>query len=133
MQKIAVINSVTFFIIWLLILLAGADFPPPRAFIWIVLIVAISALVVFWRVPTYINWVRTSRPGHRWRVLIDGIMAGICAALPFALSGSGEPSVTMQPVDYAIWFIVLAVMGIFNSVTIYIINGWMAKRLVDAG
>ena len=128
-RKIAVINCIVFFFFWLLVLLAGADFPPPSGFPWIVLIVAICALVVSWRVPTYIDWIRTNRPGHRWRVLLDGMLAGLCVALPFVFSGSGEPSITIRPVDYTIWFIVLSVMGIINSVTIYLINVMVTRRV----
>ncbi len=29
---------------------------------------------------------------------------------------------TVRPVDYAIWFVVLSVMGMLNSVAIYFIN-----------
>ena len=127
-QKIAGINAIVFFLFWILVLLAGADFPPPLGFIWIVVAVAVCAAVVFWRVPTYIDWSRTRRPGRYWRVVLDGIVAGLIVALPFVIGGSGEPSVTMQPLDYVIWFAVLAVMGIFNSVAIYGINALVARR-----
>jgi len=127
-QKIAGINAIVFFTFWLLVLLAGADFPPPPGFIWIVVAVAVCAAVVYWRVPTYIDWSRTRRPRRYWRVFLDGAVAGLLIALPFVIGGSGEPSVTMQPLDYAIWFAVLAVMGIFNSVTIYGINALVARR-----
>ena len=115
-KKIAGINGTVFFLFWLLVLLAGADFPPPLGFIWIVVAVAVCAAIVYWRVPTYIEWCRTRRNGRHWRVALDGIIAGLLIALPFAIGGSGEPSVTMQSLDYAIWFAVLAVMGILNSV-----------------
>ena len=124
------INAVVFFTFWRLVLLARDDFPPPLGFIWIVVAVAVCAVVVYWRVPTYIKWSRTRRPGRYWRVVLDGIVAGLLIALPFVIGGSGEPSVTMQPLDYVIWFAVLAVMGIFNSVTIYGINALVATKIV---
>lgn len=126
-RKIAAINAFVFFVLWLLILLAGADFPPPAGFIWIIVTVAVCAAVVYWRVPTYIDWRRTRRAGRYWRVVLDGAVAGLLVALPFALRGSGEPSVTVQPVDYAIWFGVLAVMGILNSAALYTINALAAR------
>ncbi len=128
-RRIATINGVVFFVFWLLVLLAGADKPPPRGFLWIVLTVAVCATVVYWRVPTYIDWVRTRRTGRHWRVLLDGIGAGLIIALLFVIGGSGEPSVTMRPVDYAIWFAVLAVMGMINSVALYFINMLVARRV----
>jgi hypothetical protein len=128
-RKIGAINAIIFFVFWLLVLLAGADKPPPLGFIWIILTIAICSAVVHWRVPTYIDWARTRRAGRFWRVLLDGAVAGLLIAVPFALKGSGEPSITMGPVDYAIWFAVLAVMGIFNSVALYFINALVAGRI----
>jgi len=63
-------------------------------------------------------------------VVLDGVIAGLLIALPFVIGGSGEPSATMQPVDYAIWFAVLAVMGVFNSVALYGINALVARRTI---
>jgi hypothetical protein len=126
-RKAAGINAVVFFIFWLLVLLAGADKPPPPGFLWLALAVAVCAAVVYWRIPTYIEWHRTRRPGRYWRVVLDGFIAGLLVALPFALRGSGEPSITMQATDYAIWFGVLGMMGVVNSVTLYFINTFFAK------
>ena len=127
-QKIAAVNAIVFFVFWLLVLLAGADKPPPRGFLWLVLVVALCAAVVYWRVPTYIAWARTHRRGRYVRVLLDGALAGLLIALPFALQGSGESSVTMRPVDYAIWFAVLSMMGMINSIGLYMINALGAKK-----
>ncbi len=127
-RKIASINAVVFFFFWLLVLLAGADRPPPLGFVWLILAVGLCSAVVYWRVPTYIDWAITRHADRYWRVLLDGAVAGLLVAIPFALNGSGEPSVTMRPVDYGIWFAVLAVMGLFNSVAIYFINALVATR-----
>ena len=116
----------------MLILLAGADFPPPVGFLWLVIVVAACAAVVYWRVPTYIDWHRTQRPGRQWRVLLEGIAAGIVVAVPFALRGIVEPSITAQPVSYAIWFAIVGFMGAINWTVIYAINA-LVIRIVDPG
>ncbi len=54
-QQIGAVFAVLFFLFWILVLLAGADKPPPPGFLWIFLVVAVSAVVVFWRIPTYID------------------------------------------------------------------------------
>ena len=130
-HKTATINAVAFFFFWLLVLLAGADKPPPIGFIWIIIAVAVCAAVVYWRIPFYIEWAQARRRGRFWRVFLDGTVARLLIALPFALRGGGEPSVTMQPVDYVIWFAVLAVMGILNSVALYAINALVARWTMD--
>ena len=80
-QRIASINAALFFVVWLLILLAGADFPPPRGFIWIIVTIAASSAVVYWRVPAYIEWAQTGRSGRYWRVVLDGVVAAGSAGL----------------------------------------------------
>lgn len=125
-NRIAAINALLFLLFWLLVLLAGADFPPPRGFLWVVLTVATCAGVVYRRVPAYLAWHRERRAGRHARALLEGAVAGLLVALPFALLGSGEPSVTMEPVDYAIWFGVPAGMGMLNALVLYLINTWPA-------
>jgi len=61
-RRIAGINAAVFFFFWLVVLLAGADMPPPIAFLWVVPVVALSAVVVYLRIPTYVNWSGTQKP-----------------------------------------------------------------------
>ena len=129
LRRITFINAVLFFFFWLFVLLAGADFPPPPGFLLLVFVIAACAAVVFWRVPTYIDWYRTQRPRRLWRVILDGIIAGIAVAALFVLNRSGEPSVTPQPVDYAIWIALLGFVGVLNSMAIYIVNALVIRML----
>ncbi|PIE82117.1 MAG: hypothetical protein CSA11_01745 [Chloroflexi bacterium] len=126
-QKIAATNAVVFFFFWILVLLVGADFPPPLGFLWIIVTVVCCSAIVYWRVPTYIDWSRTSQPNRYLRIVLDGIVAGLIIALLFMLLGTGEPSVAMRLFDYGIWFTVLAIMGVLNAVTIYAINAVVAR------
>ncbi len=127
-KKTAAVNALAFFVFWLLVLLAGADKPPPHPFLWLVLLVAVCAGVVYWRVPTYVAWSRTRRPGRFWRVVLDGLLAGVLVALLLALRGSGEPGIPMGAHDYVIWFLVLAMVGVVNAVGLYTINALVARR-----
>jgi hypothetical protein len=130
LRRIAIINTILFFFFWLLILLAGADFPPPPGFLFLVVVIAACALVVYWRVPTYIDWARARRPRHLGRLLLEGFAAGLVVAAPFFLNRSGQLSVTPQLVDYAIWFTIVGLMGALNSTAIYAINT-LIIRIVD--
>jgi hypothetical protein len=132
-QRLARNLAIAFFAFWLVILLAGADKPPPRAFLWMVLVIALCAVVVYRRIPTYLEWQHTRRPGRLWRVALDGLIAGLlAAALPLALRG-GEPSATPQATDYAIWFTVLAILGMLNSGAIFAICAFIAGRAPRTG
>jgi hypothetical protein len=129
-RRIAGVNAILFFFFWLIVLLAGADFPPPVGFLFLVVIIAACAFVVYWRVPTYIDWARARRPHRLGRVILEGFAAGIVVASPFVLNRSGQPSVTPQLVDYAIWFAIVGLMGAINSTAIYAINT-LIIRIVD--
>ena len=132
-RRIAGINAVLFFCFWLFILYAGADHPPPPGFILIVLLVLVCALLVYWRVPIYIEW-HIARQKHRWyRVLRDGVVTGlVIALLVMILPGGGEPSVTPQMIDRLIWFSILGIMGAINTVAIYLVNAFIASRFLSS-
>ena len=116
-----------FFFFWLLVLLAGADKPPPRGFYSLLLILALCAAVVYWRIPTYVGWSRTQKPGRLPRVALEGFVAGLIVAAPFALNGSGEPSITPESFNYVIWFTVLGLVGGLNAITLYLLNAMIAR------
>ena len=130
LRRIAAINAILFFFFWLFILLAGADFPPPVGFLLLIFVIATCAIVVYWRVPTYIDWARARRSRRLGRVILEGFAAGIVIAAPFVLNRSGQPSVTPQLVDYAIWFAIVGLMGAINSTAFYAINT-LIIRIVD--
>ncbi|MFL7838694.1 MAG: hypothetical protein ACK2T4_10830 [Candidatus Promineifilaceae bacterium] len=129
-RKIAAGNAVLFFFFWLLILLAGADFPPPIGFLWVILAIAGCAVVVYWRIPTYIDWYLTQRPGRRAHVILDGLIAGFVIAVVFILNRKGEPSVPNRRLaDYALWFAILGLMGVLNAATLYLISMFFLRKL----
>jgi hypothetical protein len=128
-RKIAGINAAVFFFFWLIVLLAGADKTPPVGFLWIVLVITLSAMVVYRRIPTDIQWFQAQQPGRLLRVALEGCTAGLVVATPFALFGGGEPSVPMQPIAYVGWFAIWGLMGTLNSLTLYAINAVLARGL----
>lgn len=128
MRQTAAINAFLFFFFWLLVLLAGADKPPPLAFLWLVLVVALCAVVVYWRMPTYINWSLTRQQGRLLRVALEGLLAGLVLAALFAVASPGEPAVTEGPLDRLLWFAVLGMVGTVNALTLYAINAVLTGR-----
>ena len=127
-EKIALANAGAFFFLWLVVLLAGADKPPPIGFLWIVLIIAICTAVVYWRVPTYVEWGQTQLRGSLLRVALEGFLAGLVVAMPFVFLGSGNPTIPMGATAYVVWFVILGLMGMLNSVMLYVINAVIVKR-----
>lgn len=129
-KKIALSIAAAFFFGWLGILLAGADFPPPPGFVLIVLIDLLAAIVVYWRVPTYLDWSRTRRTYRLLQALGEGFAAGLLVALVAMLSpSSGEPSVQPRWVDRLIWFAVLGSVGALNAVAVYGVSAYLSKKV----
>ncbi|MCB0194718.1 MAG: hypothetical protein KDJ65_22390 [Anaerolineae bacterium] len=101
---------------------------------------ALAAGLVYYRVPTYVNWFKTHKRNRLFSVLRDGVTVGLAfALLALLLPGTGEPGSSPLPVDYLIWFIVLGVVGVMNAVAIYWVNGltitdsYQGSRTVPTG
>jgi hypothetical protein len=110
-----------FFVFWLFVLLAGADKPPPPGFVLVVGMDAVAALVVWRRLPDYARWRREGERLQTLRVLRDGAAAGLAfGAVPVVLKVLiGQPLPGAGPT--AIWFAVLAIMGVINAGVIWLL------------
>jgi hypothetical protein len=122
-SKFRSLIAVAFFAIWISILYAGSDHPPPVGFLRLIPLVFVCSVAVYLRLPVYASWSSSHRPGRIRRVLLDGIAAGIVLGLillsfPFTQEPALAPK---RIVDILIWLSVLAVVGAANAVVVYII------------
>ncbi len=109
-----------FFFFWLVVMLAGADFPPPVGFLYLVFLDLVAAMLVIVRVPTYRTWSAQGKRGRLWRAFMDGALVGILfAAMTVLLNPVGEPSVQPTLIDRVIWHTVLACVGAANALAVY--------------
>ena len=112
---------------WLAIMLAGSDIPPPRGFVWVVAGLALIcvgmafAMPWLWRVRTAGGLSAVVR-----RTTTIGAVVGLVLAGVFAVKGPGEPSIPpMDLADYAIWFSVVALAGAVNGVLVGLVVSWL--------
>ncbi len=132
LQRFRIRLAVGFFILWLLILLAGADFPPPPGFVWVVFLDLVAGLLVYVRVPTYVRWITVKKKNRFLRACGEGLLVGLVFALgTMLLPGSGEPSVTPGWIDRVIWFVVVGLVGVVNAIVLYACCAWRTRRLHD--
>ncbi len=131
LQRFRILLAVGFSILWLLILLGGADFPPPSGFVWVVFLDLVAGLLVYVRVPTYIRWIKIKKRYRFLRACAEGLLVGLVFALIPLLVGSGEPSVTPSWIDRVIWFMVVGLVGVVNAIGIYACCAWRSKRLPE--
>ena len=121
--------AIAFLTLWIAILYAGADHPPPVGFLWLVPLVAVCAFLVYRRVPIYAAWSQSHRSGRIRRVLLEGLVAGVVVGLiGFLIPGSGDPTISArQTADMAIWLAVLGVLGVVNALLLYAISSILPR------
>jgi len=129
-QKAALRAAGIFFGTWLLLALAAADFPPPRGFVIVVLILLACALLVYLRVPVYLRWRAEGSEKRVLRVARDGFLGGGAIAL-LSLLSSGEPSIQPTLVDRLIGMGVLIGLGVGNALAAYAFGSWIFRRRRD--
>ena len=112
---------------WLAIMLAGSDIPPPRGFVWIPIGLAVICTGMALTIPW--SWEARQRQGLR-AVLVRtggiGLGVGLVLAAAFALFSSGEPSAPpMSAAAYLIWFSIVMVVGAVNGVVVGLVTSWL--------
>ena len=129
-RRWAALVAVSFFVFWLVVLLAGADFPPPPGFVVMVVIVLLCAVMVYRRVPTYVRRQQARLPYRRIMAVGDGLLAGLIVAVAaMLLPFDGEPGIPPPgPREWVIWCAVLAIVGMINAVAIDLATAWMTAR-----
>jgi hypothetical protein len=125
-QKAALRAAGIFFGTWLLLALAAADFPPPRGFVIVVLILLACALLVYLRVPVYLRWRAEGSEKRVLRVARDGFLGGGAIAL-LSLLSSGEPSIQPTLADRLIGMGVLIGLGVGNALAVYAFGSWLHR------
>jgi len=120
--------ALAFCVTWLLLLLAGADHPPPVSFVAILPIVALCGVVVFLRACAYSAWPPANRYGRLFRVLAEGLIGGLMIGILTSLFSWGPASgtpVTLR--SMIIWFSVLAGLGALNALVVYALSSVRAS------
>ena len=120
-----------FYLVWLLVMLAGSDIPPPFGFVWIPIGLAVICAGVALAMPWL--WRVRAEQGLSavvWRTTMIGALVGTFLAGIFAVRGSGEPSIPpMDLSDYLIWFSVVMVVGAVNGIVVGLVVSWLRPSL----
>ena len=120
-----------FFLVWLLVMLAGSDIPPPTGFVWIPVGLAVICTGMAFAMP-WLWRVRDERglSAVVVRTTMIGAAVGLVLAGIFSARGSGEPSIPpMDLADYLIWFSVVIVVGAVNGVVVGLVVSWLRPSL----
>ena len=128
-KKTARITAIIFFVLWLGVMYAGADHPPPPGFILFIIFNLAASWIIYFRVPVYCDWHKNRKSNRLLRISVEGLLAGLAIALITMLTSGGEPSVTPTPIDKVIWFAILGTVGIVNAIFVYYLGVFITKIL----
>ena len=129
-KKFQAVVAICFFFVWLGILYAGADHPPPPGFGLIIIIDVLSSLVIYFRVGYYLRWLNGETKYRLLRVMFDGLLAGIVIASVLVLFQLlSDPAITPAGIDYLIWFCVMSFVGIINALIVFIVSVIWGRRV----
>jgi hypothetical protein len=126
-RKAAVLCAVAFFLVWTTVAGAMADKPSPPGFLLLVAIFGCLAVLVYFRVQSYLVLRNAGVRMRVARVSLEGFAAGVCVAAALAMTG-GEPSVAPSALDRAIWVVVLGALGTVSAMIVYTAAANLAAR-----
>lgn len=124
-QNVIRINSIVFFIGWILILLLGADFPPPIGFLWLVLLIAVLDFIQY-------KYLRVILPQlkERKKLFLKNLffftVGGALVAL-FTLIIRYKITMKMNVTDIIIWSIVITVVSVIYGICFWFFNLCLLK------
>ena len=122
------VTATLFFLFWLAVLYAGADHPPPPGFIFLIIIDLMASILIFFRLGTYLAWQSNRRRLRLVQIPAEGLLAGLVIALVVILIPTKpEPGVSIRLIDRVIWFAVLGLVGMVNSMSVFIFGVFLSK------
>lgn len=127
-ETIVWINTVSFFIGWVVIMLAGADFPPPVGFIWVVALIAILDFVQYKYYPYFFNEMSKNRKISFKKNMIFFVVGGLIVSL-FTLVARLDVTLQVGSINNLIWVCVVTTVGILYGIWFWIVN-FLLLRLI---
>jgi hypothetical protein len=128
LKRRALAIAVVFALAWLVVLLAAADYPPPVGFLGLLPFLELASALVYWRAIVYASWKARSQPRSTLRAIAEGALSGLAfAALIRFLPWVGEPSISPSAASFFVWLAVVAALGSFSAVFVYLLSGGYAS------
>ena len=122
MKRLPWIESLLFFFSWTLIMLSGADFPPPSGFIWLILIIAVLSILQWF----YLGWLLKTilqRKTFLLNLLLFCCTGFVTALLLVILNGSFTAEIW-------IWFLIIMTAAAGYGSLFWLINRLLLKHVL---
>lgn len=120
-KKLQWTESSIFFAGWTIVMLLGADFPPPVGFVWVVLGIALIDALQW----VYLGWLLKALMHKRtfWLNLALFMVIGFLTAMLLAILNGALASGTI------IWLAVITIVAMIYGIIFWIVNWLIAKKM----
>ncbi|MGE7768301.1 hypothetical protein [Peribacillus sp. NPDC096540] len=126
-KKVIIINLATFFFLWNIIFLAGADKPPPIGFLWLVLLVFLLDIAQFFYLKRFLPKMQKKSKGLFFVNLLYFFLGGVIVGL---LTIVVRINITLKVglSDIFIWIVMIISASLVNAVCFYVFNILLLKK-----
>ncbi|EKU27104.1 hypothetical protein [Catellicoccus marimammalium] len=123
-KKIIRINTILFFIGWLVILLLGSDFPPPIGFLWAIILIILSDFIQYKYLQYFIPQLRKKTKYLFSHNLLFFTMSSALLSLIILLLR--YPTIhSLTWIENGIWILVFSILGGIYSILFYFFNKFL--------
>ncbi|MEH7013684.1 hypothetical protein V7087_23230 [Neobacillus niacini] len=126
-KKIIMINLATFFFVWNIIFLAGADKPPPIGFLWLVCLVLLLDIAQFFYLKRFLPRLQKKSKGLFFINLLYFFFGGLIVSVITILTRMNIMS-GLQLIDIFIWIVLIIIPSLINGIFFYAFNIILLKK-----
>ncbi|CAM3712721.1 hypothetical protein [Mesobacillus zeae] len=126
-NRIVTVNTATFFSIWVLIFLAGADKPPPVGFLWLVALVALLDVAMFFYLKFFIPKLWKKDKGL-FRLNISCFLLGGAAVTLLTILLNVKLFSQVGMVSALFWVLSIMAAATVNAICFYAFNVVLVLR-----
>ena len=119
-KKLRILESSVFFVGWTIILLLGADFPPPEGFIWVIFGIAVLDFLQW----LYLGWLLNALR-HRKTFVLNFVLFTIVGFITALLTAFLNGRVISEMM---IWFSIIMSVSAIYGVIFWSINLLIVKK-----
>jgi drug/metabolite transporter (DMT)-like permease len=127
-KKIVWINEILFFLGWMLLLLLGADHPPPKGFIWLVALIVLLDMAQYFYLKKFLLSLHDKSKGLFTQTLLFAVLAGIGVSISMLLLDLNK-LFSIGLINVLIWIMVIALVALIYGVCFYLFNTLLLRYI----
>jgi hypothetical protein len=127
-KKIVWINEILFFLGWMLLLLLGADHPPPKGFIWLVVLIVLLDMAQYFYLKKFLPSLHDKSKGLFTQTLLFAVLAGIGVSISMLLLDLNK-LLSIGLINILIWIMVIALVALIYGICFYLFNTLLLRYI----